>query len=83
MKKNKEKRDLKNFMAYVKYQCGHGVPLDDVLKNLGYECPANDWNPDYHGESVVEFCPTCEHWKKDCIIYGKKAMAKAGNWERN
>jgi predicted site-specific integrase-resolvase len=35
-KKNKEKRDLKNFVAYVKYQCGHGVPLDDVLKNLGY-----------------------------------------------
>lgn len=35
-KKNKEKRDLKNFMAYVKYQCGHGVSLDDVLKNLGY-----------------------------------------------
>jgi len=36
MKKNKEKRDLKNFVAYVKYQCGHGVSLDDALKNLGY-----------------------------------------------
>lgn len=36
MKKNKEKRDLKNFLAYIKYQCGHGVSLDDVLKNLGY-----------------------------------------------
>lgn len=35
-KKNKEKRDLKNFVAYVKYQCGHGVSLDDALKNLGY-----------------------------------------------
>ena len=35
-KKNKEKRDLKNFLAYVKYQCGHGVSLDDALKNLGY-----------------------------------------------
>lgn len=34
--KNKEKRDLKNFLAYVKYQCGHGVSLDDALKNLGY-----------------------------------------------
>jgi hypothetical protein len=34
--KNNKKRDLKNFMAYVKYQCGHGVSLDDVLKNLGY-----------------------------------------------
>ena len=57
--------------------------VEDQMKRKGYVCPANDWNPDYHGESVVEFCPTCEHWKKDCIIYGKKAMAKAGNWERN
>ena len=36
MKKNKEKRDLKNFVAYVKYQCGHYVSLVDALKNLGY-----------------------------------------------
>lgn len=40
MKKNNEKRmkkrDLKNFLAYVKYQSGHGVSLDDALKNLGY-----------------------------------------------
>ena len=36
MKKDKEKRDLKNFLAYVKYQCGHRVSLDDALKNLGY-----------------------------------------------
>ena len=35
-KKNKEKRDLKNFLAYIKYQCGHGVSLDDALKNIGY-----------------------------------------------
>lgn len=34
--KNKEKRDLKNLLAYIKYQCGHGVSLDDALKNLGY-----------------------------------------------
>ena len=34
--KNNKKRDLKNFMAYVKYQCRHGVSLDDALKNLGY-----------------------------------------------
>lgn len=34
--KNNKKRDLKNFLAYVKYQCGHGVSLDDALKNLGY-----------------------------------------------
>lgn len=33
--KNK-KRDSKNFLAYIKYQCGHGVSLDDALKNLGY-----------------------------------------------
>lgn len=42
MKKNNEKRmkkrDLKNFLAYVKYQSGHGVSLDDALKNLGYVC---------------------------------------------
>lgn len=35
-KKNKGKRDLKNFLAYVKYQCRHGVSLDDALKNLEY-----------------------------------------------
>ena len=35
-RKNKKKRDLKNFLAYIKYQCGHGVSLDDSLKNLGY-----------------------------------------------
>lgn len=34
--KNNKKRDLKNFLAYIKYQCGHGVSLDDALKNLGY-----------------------------------------------
>ena len=34
--KNNKKRDLKSFMAYIKYQCGHGVSLDDALKNLGY-----------------------------------------------
>lgn len=32
--KNNKKRDLKNFLAYIKYQCGHGVSLDDALKNL-------------------------------------------------
>lgn len=37
-KKNKEKRDLKNFISYIKYQCRHGVSLDDTLKNLGYVC---------------------------------------------
>ena len=36
MKKNKEKRDLKNFLAYIKFQCVNGVSLDDALKNLGY-----------------------------------------------
>ena len=34
--KRMKKRDLKNFLAYIKFQCVNGVSLDDALKNLGY-----------------------------------------------
>lgn len=44
----------------------------DQIKRKGYVCPANDFNPEYHGEPAAEVCPSCEHYKKDCIVYGRK-----------
>lgn len=43
------------------------------IKRKGYVCPANPFNPQFAGKSAAEVCPTCEHFKNDCIVYGRKA----------
>jgi len=44
----------------------------DQMRRKGYICPANEFNPDYHGEPAAVICPKCAHYKKDCIVYGNK-----------
>ena len=42
------------------------------IARKGYCCPANKYNPELYKKTPAEVCPKCEHWKKDCIVYGKK-----------
>ena len=36
----------------------------DQMRRKGYICPANEFNPDYHGEPAAVICPRCAHYKK-------------------
>jgi len=42
------------------------------IKQKGYVCPANIFNPELLELPASEVCPNCEHFNNDCIVYGKK-----------
>lgn len=48
----------------------------EQIQRKGYVCPGNLWNPELRDMSASELCPACEHYKNDCIVYGKKK----GTW---
>lgn len=48
----------------------------DQIKRKGYVCPANIFNPELFEKPAAEVCPSCEHYKNDCVLYGKKK----GRW---
>ena len=44
----------------------------ESIDRKGYVCPANKWNQELYEKSAAEVCPTCDHYEKDCIAYGRK-----------
>ncbi len=51
--------------------CRKAIEVDQIERK-GYFCPAHNFNPELFSKTPAEVCPKCEHWKKDCIVYGKK-----------
>jgi rubrerythrin len=48
----------------------------ESIDRKGYVCPANKWNQELYEKSAAEVCPTCDHYEKDCIVYGRKKRKK-------
>lgn len=55
-----------------KYKNSYDEYCQDSISRKGYVCPANNWNPEIYEKSAAEICPECDHYNKDCIVYGKK-----------
>ena len=63
--------DYKATKQYKTFAAGAKAVLDDIDRK-GYVCPANKWNQELYEKSAAEVCPTCDHYEKDCIVYGRK-----------
>lgn len=77
----KENTELKEENAELKdkikmYENSYDEFCAEQIQRKGYVCPGNLWNPKLRDMSASELCPDCEHYKNDCIVYGKKK----GKW---
>ena len=77
----KENAELKHKVCELEdkikmYENSYDEFCAEQIQRKGYVCPGNLWNPKLRDMSASELCPACEHYKNDCIVYGKKK----GKW---
>ena len=77
----KENTELKHKVCELEdkikqYENSYDEFCAEQIQRKGYVCPGNLWNPELRDMSASELCPACEHYKNDCIVYGKKK----GKW---